>query len=106
VDDAAQEMMARLLGIALRQARLEAALQLPEAAERSGTTKSHMSQIERGTRLPSITVLIDLCNAYDVLLTDLLEGIYPFGSRTGPGELPPAPADGRTQRTAHRTRDR
>jgi transcriptional regulator with XRE-family HTH domain len=68
---------------------------LAEAAQVAGITLAHLSDCERGRRLPSVVVLVALTERYDVLLTDLLDGVYPFGSTVPPADGPRPAADGR-----------
>lgn len=68
---------------------------MADAAEAAGITLSHLSDCERGRRLPSIPVLVALTERYEIVLTELVEGLYPFGSRTPPPDVPAPPSDGR-----------
>lgn len=80
-EDDADETARRLLGLKLRAVRAERGLTLLQVAEESGVTQGYLSHVERGTRLPSLSVLVALGRTYDLLVTDLLEGVYPFGAR-------------------------
>jgi transcriptional regulator with XRE-family HTH domain len=82
------------LGLALRQRRTAQGLTLKDVAEAAGVSWSYLSDLERGTKLPSLETLLDLASALDVLVTDLLHGLYPFGSRRPPRTVAPPP-DGR-----------
>jgi transcriptional regulator with XRE-family HTH domain len=85
--DAAEtpEVASRLLGLRLRAVRADRALTLAEVAEASGVTSGHLSHIERGIRLPSLGTLLALARTYELLVTDLLDDLYPFGTDRPPG---------------------
>jgi transcriptional regulator with XRE-family HTH domain len=85
----------RALGHHLRDARTAAALTLPDAAARAGVAQGYLSDCERGKKLPSLVKLVDLADTYGVLVTDLLNGAYPFGSRRRPRVVPAPVTDGR-----------
>jgi transcriptional regulator with XRE-family HTH domain len=79
--DDAEEIARRLLGLKLRALRAERGLTLWDVAEASGVTEGYLSHVERGTRLPSLSVLVSLGKTYDLLVTEMLTGVYPFGTR-------------------------
>lgn len=85
----------RGLGHRLRDARIEANLTLPEAAERAGIGSPYLSELERGHKLPKLLTLVKIAAAYDLLAVDLLQGMYPFGVRRRPRRLPAPPGDAR-----------
>jgi transcriptional regulator with XRE-family HTH domain len=87
----------RLLGNRLRDARIGAGFDLAEAAARSGLSMQHLSDCERGRKLPSLPALVAIAGAYQLLSTDLLAGLYPFGDRRAPRRIPPPPPDGRVR---------
>jgi transcriptional regulator with XRE-family HTH domain len=93
--EADKAVVARLLGGRLREARLDAELALPEAARRSGVSSSYISECERGEKIPSLRILLDLCDCYGLLVADLLGDVYPFGTRRRPLREPQAPRDHR-----------
>lgn len=80
---------------------MAAELSLPQVAELTGLSMGHLSDCERGRTLPSLPALLGLSSAYGVLVTDLLEGVYPFGSTSRPRRLPGPPPDGRSTRHQH-----
>jgi transcriptional regulator with XRE-family HTH domain len=90
----------RLLGRRLRDARIASELTLPAAAEGAGITKSHLSDCERGAKLPSMPTLLRIADLYEVLPVQLLDGVYPFGSHVRPAAIPAPPPDGRRRTTA------
>ena len=79
-----------MLGQALRDRRIDAGLTLQELAARSGFTFGFLGECERGEKVPSLDALAELAAAYGVLATDLLDGVYPYGSDEPPEEAQPA----------------
>lgn len=62
------------LGAVVRTARKSLALTLEQVAERSGISKSMLSQIERGAVNPTFAVVWNLMQALNLELGDLMEG--------------------------------
>jgi transcriptional regulator with XRE-family HTH domain len=96
--DARLESAQRLLGLRLRETRMRAGMTLPEVSASTGLSMGHLSDCERGRSIPSLTALLAMADAYEVLVTDLLTAVYPFGSSSKPRRLPLPPVDGRTAR--------
>jgi transcriptional regulator with XRE-family HTH domain len=88
----------RLLGRRLRELRTDSGLTLKEVAARTDLTVAHISDCERGRRLPSIPSMLSLADLYAVLVSDLVSGIYPFGTTQRPRTMPAPPPDARTRR--------
>lgn len=86
------------MGLRLRELRQRVGLTLPVVAEEVGISVSHLSDLERGRTLPSLPLLLRLADQYQLETTELLSGLYPFGSSQPPDEMPPPPTDGRTER--------
>jgi transcriptional regulator with XRE-family HTH domain len=84
-----------LLGVRLREIRKEREERLEDVSGAVGLAVSYLSDVERGTRLPSMPALLALADHYGVLVTDLLQ-VYPFGRASRPrrARIKP-PADGR-----------
>lgn len=84
-----------LLGVRLREFRKEREQRLSDVAASVDLTVAHLSDIERGAKLPSVPTLLALADHYGVLVTDLLQ-VYPFGVKRRPrrAEISP-PEDGR-----------
>ena len=82
------------LGGALRDLRQGRGWTLAQVEQRTGVSSGFLSQLEHAQRTPTLETLFTLADCYDLLLTELLEGVYPFGSRQAPRRRP-APADGR-----------
>lgn len=62
------------IGPVLQRRRKASGLTLEQLAERSGVSKSMLSQIERGQANPTFAVLWGLTQALGIDLTDLVEG--------------------------------
>src|SRR3982750_2065660 len=75
------------LGARIRDRRHEVGLTQAEVAHRAAVSPSYLSDVERGRRVPALDVLDRIARAVDCLVTDLLQGIYPYGQT----ERPPAP---------------
>src|SRR3954449_6080269 len=84
-----------LLGVRLREFRKDRQERLEDVSAAVGLAVSHLSDVERGTKLPSVPALLALADHYGVLVTDLLQ-VYPFGVRSRPrrAQIKP-PEDGR-----------
>jgi len=87
-----------LLGARLRERRTRAGLQLADLAQRAGISEAHLSDLERGRKLPSLPTLDALATGLGTSATALLRGVYPWGSDQPPTEPPTAPPDGRAGR--------
>ena len=74
-------------GARLRSLREDHQLFLTDASERSGVSYSYLSEVERGLKMPTLPTLVALCDAYGMLVTEFLSGMYPFGTL----EAPPDP---------------
>jgi transcriptional regulator with XRE-family HTH domain len=81
-----------LLGRRLRHLRQDSGLTLPGLVARTGLSIGHLSDVERGMKLLSLPALVAVADVYDVLVVDLLAGVYPYGSATEP-EPTSAPPD-------------
>ncbi len=84
-----------LLGVRLREIRKERAEALTDVSSAVGLTAGYLSDVERGTKLPSVPTLLALADHYQLLLTELLQ-VYPFGVKSRPrrAQIKP-PQDGR-----------
>lgn len=85
----------RLLGLRLREIRSRQGLQLPGAAAATGLSAAYLSELERGRKLATLETLLTIAAAYGMLVTDVLDGVYPFGSTARPSSVPEPPPDGR-----------
>ncbi len=84
-----------LLGVRLREIRKDREERLEDVSSAVGLAVSYVSDVERGTKLPSVATLLALADHYGVLVTDLLQ-VYPFGATNRPrrARIKP-PEDGR-----------
>jgi transcriptional regulator with XRE-family HTH domain len=73
------------LGERLRAARKARGITLQQVAERTGLSKSFVSQVETGTATPSIVSLVGIARALDVPAGALIEGLHGQGSVEGAG---------------------
>ena len=65
-----------MFGEVVRRLRKEHVWTQEDLAERSGLTTTYIGQVERGDKVPSLTVVLKLCFALNALPAELLE---PFG---------------------------
>ncbi|WP_426263974.1 helix-turn-helix domain-containing protein [Sphingomonas sp. PWP1-2] len=66
--------LVRLLGENVRRLRIEQGLSQEELAFRAGMKRSYLSDLERGTRNPTVRALGRLAEALKVSSSSLLEG--------------------------------
>lgn len=66
LDDARAKRVCLVLGARVRELRHERGLTQSDVAERAGVSLKYVSQIERGSRNPTVGVLIQLSRALDV----------------------------------------
>lgn len=88
------------LGQTIRALRLQRQMTGTELARRCGVTKGLISQIERGTTVPSLDVLVRVANALEVSVGQLLDSdlaTAPPSSNNG-RELPHHPVVRRAER--------
>jgi len=70
------------LGGALRDLRVRREWTQSDLAKITGISVPTISAYELGRRKAPLEELVLICDAYDLLLTELLDGLYPYGSRT------------------------
>jgi transcriptional regulator with XRE-family HTH domain len=92
----------QLLGDRLRDLRLDAQLGLPDLVARTGISMGHLSDCERGTKSLSLPALFAVAEVYGLLVTELLDGVYPYGSRSEAPNQPSAASE--RSRDAHEQR--
>ncbi len=75
-------MQKELLGARIKEARKQRRFTQEQLAEKSNISNVYMGEIERGVKMPSIPVLIDIIEALDVsadfLLRDSIASGIPF----------------------------
>jgi transcriptional regulator with XRE-family HTH domain len=63
---------AEIFGKRLRQLRLKAGWTQEEFAEAAGITTTYTSDLERGTKVPSLTIVLRISRAFRISVADLL----------------------------------
>lgn len=64
---------AAIFGEVVRRVRKEQKWTQEDLAERSGLTTTYVGQVERGDKVASLTVILKLAHALNVLPSELLE---------------------------------
>jgi transcriptional regulator with XRE-family HTH domain len=64
---------AAIFGAVVRSVRKEYEWTQEDLAERSGLTTTYVGQVERGDKVPSLTVVLRLAHALNVLPSELME---------------------------------
>lgn len=67
---------AAIFGASVRRVRKEYDWTQEDLADRAGLTTTYVGQVERGDKVPSLTVVLKLAHALDMLPAELME---PFG---------------------------
>lgn len=62
--------------ILLKQVRQDKGITLKKLSEKSGVSTSHISDIEKNFKMPSLIVMVKLSKALDVGVTDLYKVIW------------------------------
>ena len=62
--------------ILLKQVREEKGVPLKKLSEKSGVSTSHISDIEKNFKMPSLLVMVKIAKALDVSVTDLYKVIW------------------------------
>lgn len=62
--------------ILLKQVREEKGVTLKRLSEKSGVSTSHISDIEKNFKMPSLLVMVKIAKALDVSVTDLYKVIW------------------------------
>jgi transcriptional regulator with XRE-family HTH domain len=68
---------AAIFGAAVRRARKQRFWTQEDLADRAGLTTTYVGQVERGDKVPSLTVVLKLAGALEVLPAELLDGFTP-----------------------------
>ncbi|MEA2343743.1 MAG: hypothetical protein QOF63_1912 [Thermoanaerobaculia bacterium] len=72
---------AEVFGKRLRQLRLATGWTQEQFAEAAGITTTYTSDLERGTKVPSLTILLRISRAFKVSIADLLRDFTIEGVR-------------------------
>lgn len=62
--------------ILLKQVRQDKGVTLTKLSEKSGVSTSHISDIEKNFKMPSLIVMVKLAKALDVSITELYKVIW------------------------------
>ena len=62
--------------ILLKQMREERNVTIKKLAEKSGVSKTHISDIENNFKMPSLIVMVKIAKALDVNITDLYKVMW------------------------------
>lgn len=62
--------------ILLKQVREEKNVTIKKLAEKSGVSKSHISDIEKNYKMPSLIVMVKIAKALDVSVIDLYKVMW------------------------------
>lgn len=71
-DQPAVAVEAEIFGKRLRQLRLDAGWTQEQLAEAAGITTTYTSDLERGTKVPSLTIVLRISRAFRISVADLL----------------------------------
>ncbi len=63
---------AEIFGKRVRQLRLAAGWTQEQLAEAAGITTTYTSDLERGTKVPSLTIVLQISRAFRISVADLL----------------------------------
>lgn len=63
---------AEIFGKRLRQLRLDAGWTQEQLAEKAGITTTYTSDLERGTKVPSLTIVLRISRAFRMSVAELL----------------------------------
>ncbi len=84
------------LAAALRRARHARGWSLTDAAAATGVSRSMISDLERGVRVPSVALAEDLISGYELrgeVVGWLLDAATPYAGRSSPYRTGDTPAD-------------
>ena len=62
--------------ILLKQIREEKNVTIKKLAEKSGVSKTHISDIEKNFKMPSLIIMVKIAKALDVNITDLYKVMW------------------------------
>lgn len=66
-------MEAKIFGHRLRQLRIARGWTQEQLAEAAGITSTYTSDLERGEKVPSLSILLRLARAFDISVAELLQ---------------------------------
>lgn len=68
----------KIIGQNIKRTRKEKGLSQAALSKKLGISTVHMSHIECGSVLLSLSLLLDLCEEFDVCVEDILQNSYTF----------------------------
>jgi transcriptional regulator with XRE-family HTH domain len=71
-DQSTMSVEAEVFGKRLRQLRLDAGWTQERLAEAAGITTTYTSDLERGTKVPSLTIVLRISRAFRISVAELL----------------------------------
>ena len=71
------EKEGEILGATVRRLRVDRGWTQERLAEASGLTTTYVGQVERGARVPSLTVVLKLARGLSISPSELLDGFSP-----------------------------
>jgi transcriptional regulator with XRE-family HTH domain len=74
-DGERDKRLCRVFGARLRELRRNRNLTLSELADRAGISLTYLSQIERGSRNPTLAIVVRLAQALDTTPDQLVAGL-------------------------------
>lgn len=77
----------KAMGSRIRARRLELGLTQEKLAEKADISTSHVGEIERGTSICSLSVLVSIANVLDLNLDTLVRGINHDNANTAFSEI-------------------
>jgi transcriptional regulator with XRE-family HTH domain len=72
---------AKIFGKRVRELRLKAGWTQEQLAEAAGITTTYTSDLERGTKVPSLTIVLRISRAFRISVADLLRDFTVDGVR-------------------------
>jgi transcriptional regulator with XRE-family HTH domain len=67
---------AELFGAAVRRVREQRGISQNRLCEAAGLSQRYLSALERGENSPTLTVILELCQALDVSPSELLDDVW------------------------------
>lgn len=81
------------IGKRIKEIRLKRGITQEKLAETVNISVPHISRIENGWASPSLQTLVDICNALDITIDDLMQDSIPAARRNAEGALGEIVAD-------------
>lgn len=75
------------IGNRIKKARRDQGMTQEMLSELINVTPTHISRIENGSSSPSLQTLVDICNALDITIDDLMQDSLPSVQKRLSGQL-------------------